>query len=97
MTSPKLADKARKVNKQEHLVEWLNNVRGFQWERKNFKDPKIELTVNHNNVTFQYTNRNISLNMLSCMYTNGDCLSNELNELKSVIDSCDTHPHLICA
>ena len=29
------------------------------------------------------------------MYTNADCLSNKLNELRSVIDSCDTHPHLI--
>ena len=29
------------------------------------------------------------------MYTNDDCLSNKLNELKSDIDSCDTHPHLI--
>ena len=30
-----------------------------------------------------------------CIYTNADCLSNKLNELMSVIDSCDTHPHLI--
>ena len=29
------------------------------------------------------------------MHTNADCLSNKLNEQKSVIDSCDTHPHLI--
>ena len=29
------------------------------------------------------------------MYTNADYLSNKLNELKSVIDSYDTHPHLI--
>ena len=29
------------------------------------------------------------------MYTNADCLSNKLNELRSVIDSCDTHPQLI--
>ena len=29
------------------------------------------------------------------MYTNGDCLSNKLNELKSVIDSCGTRPHLM--
>ena len=29
------------------------------------------------------------------MYTNVDCLSNKHNEQKSVIDSCDTHPHLI--
>ena len=29
------------------------------------------------------------------MYTNADCLSNKLNELKSVIDSYITHPHLI--
>ena len=62
---------------------------------KNSKDLESELTVNHNNVTYQYTNRNVSLNKLFCMYTNADCLSNKLNELKSVIDSCDTHPHLI--
>ena len=29
------------------------------------------------------------------MHTNADCLSNKLNERKSVIGSCDTHPHLI--
>ena len=29
------------------------------------------------------------------MYANADCLSNKLNELKSVIDSYITHPHLI--
>ena len=62
---------------------------------KNSKDPESELTVNHINVTYQYTNRNVSLNMLFCMYTNADYLSNKLNELKSVIGSCDTHPHLI--
>ena len=46
-------------------------------------------------MTYQYTNRNVSLNKLFCMYTNADCLSNKLNELRSVIDSCNTHPHLI--
>ena len=29
------------------------------------------------------------------MNTNADCLTNKLNELKSVIDSCDIHPHLM--
>ena len=58
-------------------------------------DPKSELTVDHNNVTYQYANRNVSLNTLFCMYTNADCLNNNINELKSVIDSHDTHPHLI--
>ena len=62
---------------------------------KNANDLESELTVDHNNVTYQYTNRNVSLNKLFCMYTNADCLSNKLNELKSVIDSCETHPHLI--
>ena len=62
---------------------------------KNSKDQESELTVNHNNVTYQYTNINVSLNKLFCMHTIADCLSNKLNELKSVIDSCDTHPHLI--
>ena len=62
---------------------------------KNSKDPEIELTVNRNNVTCQYSNINVSLNKLLCMYTNADCLSNRLNELNSVIDNCDTHPHLI--
>ena len=61
----------------------------------NSKDPESELTVNQNNVTYQYTNRNVSLNKLFCMYTNADCLSNKLNEQNSAIDSCDTHPHLI--
>ena len=46
-------------------------------------------------MTYQYTNKNVSLNKLFCMYTNADYLSNKLNELKSVINSCDTHPHLI--
>ena len=64
---------------------------------KNSKDPESELTVNCNDVTYQYTNRNVSINKLFCMYTNADCLSNELNKLKSAIDSCDTHPHLIGA
>ena len=62
---------------------------------KNSKDPESELTVNCNDVTYQYTNRNVSINKLFCMYTNADCLSNKLNELRSVIDSCDTHPQLI--
>ena len=62
---------------------------------ENSKYPEREHTVNHNNVTYQYTNRYVSLNKLFCMHTNVDCLSNKLNELKSVIDSCDTHPHLI--
>ena len=62
---------------------------------KNSKDPESVPTVNHNNVTYQYSNRNVSLNKLFCMYTNADCLSNKLNQLKSPIDSCDTHPHLI--
>ena len=42
----------------------------------NSKDPESELTVNHNNVTYQYTNKNVSLNKLFCMYTNADCFSN---------------------
>ena len=62
---------------------------------KNSKDPESEHTVNCNDVTYQYTNRNVSINKLFCMYTNADCLSNKLNELRSVIDSCDTHPQLI--
>ena len=90
-----LVDKAREMNKQEHMGEWFYKVRGPPWEKKILKIRKSELTVNRNNVTYQYTNRNVSLNKLFCMYTNADCLSNKLNELKSVIDSCDTHPHLI--
>ena len=62
---------------------------------KNLKDLASELTVNHYNVTYQYTNRNVSLSKLFCMYTNADCMSNKLNELRSVIDSCDAHPHLM--
>ena len=62
---------------------------------KNSKDPECELTVNCNDVTYQYTNRNVSINKLFCIYTNADCLSNKLIELRSVIDSCDTHPQLI--
>ena len=62
---------------------------------KNYKDPESKLTVNCNDVTYQYTNRNVSINKLFCMYTNADCLSNKLSELRSVIDSCDTHPQLI--
>ena len=58
------------------------------------KDPESRPTVNHNDVTHQYTNINVSLNELFCMYTNADCLSNKLNELMSVIDSCDTNPQL---
>ena len=46
-------------------------------------------------MTCQYANINVYLNKLFCMYTNTDCLSNKLNELKSVINSCDTHPHFI--
>ena len=46
-------------------------------------------------MTYQYTNRNVSLSKLLLVYTNADCLSNKLNELKSVKDSCDTHPNLI--
>ena len=62
---------------------------------KNSKDPESELTVNCNDVTYQYTNINLSLNKLFCMYTNADCLSNKLNELKAAIDRCDTHTQLI--
>ena len=62
---------------------------------KNSNDLESELTVDHNNVTYQYTNRNVSLSKLFCMYTNADCLSKKLNELNSVIDSCDTHRDLI--
>ena len=62
---------------------------------KNSKDPESEHTVNRNNVTYQYANRNVSLNKLLCIYINSDCLSNKLNELWSAIDSCDTHWHLI--
>ena len=62
---------------------------------KNYKDPESELKVNCNDVTYQYTNINVSINKLFCMYTNAGCLSNKLNELRSVIDSCDTHPQLI--
>ena len=72
----------------------LQSTRSSIGERKT-KDPESELTVNRNYVTYQYTNRNVSLNKLFCMYTNADCLSNKLNELRSVIDSCDTHPHFI--
>ena len=64
---------------------------------KNSNDPESELTVTHNNVTYQYANRNASLDKLFCMHTNADCLSNKFNELKSVIDSCDTYQHLIGA
>ena len=39
---------------------------------KNSEDPESELTVNRNNVTYQYTNRNVSLNKLFCVYTNAD-------------------------
>ena len=62
---------------------------------KKSKYPESELTVNDNNRTYQYTNTNVLLNKLFCMHTNTDCLSKRLNELKSVVDSCDTHPHLI--
>ena len=48
---------------------------------KNAKDPESELTVNHNDVTYQYTNRNVSLNRWFCMHTNADYLSNKLDEL----------------
>ena len=90
-----LVDKAREMNKQEHMGELIYKIRGPPLERENSKDPESKLTVNRNNVTNQYTNRNVSLNNLFCMYTNADCLSNKLNELKSVIDSCHTHNHLI--
>ena len=46
---------------------------------KNSKHAESELTVNHNNVTYQYTNRNVSLNKLFCMHSNADCLSNKFN------------------
>ena len=62
---------------------------------KNSKYPKSEFTVYQDNVTYQYTNRNVSLNKLFCIYINADCRSNKLNELKCLIDSCDTYPHLI--
>ena len=39
---------------------------------KNSNDPESELTVNRNYVTYQYTNRNVSINKLFCMYTNVD-------------------------
>ena len=51
--------------------------------------------MNRSNVTYQYTNINVSLNKLFCMYTNADYLKNELSELSSAKDSCDAHPHLI--
>ena len=90
-----LVDKAREMNKQEHMGKWFYKVRGPPWEKKNSDDPEGKLTVIHNNVTYQYTNIDVSLNKLFCMYTNADCLSNKLNEQMSVTDSCDTHPHLI--
>ena len=62
-----------------------------------FYDPKNEFTVNYDNASYQYTIRNTSLNKLLYMYTNADCLSNELNELTSEIDTCDAFPHLIGA
>ena len=39
---------------------------------KNSIDLESKFTVNHNNVTCQFTNRNVSLNKLLCMYTNAD-------------------------
>ena len=32
---------------------------------KNSNDPESEPTINHNNVTYQHTNRNVSLNSCS--------------------------------
>ena len=75
------------------VTTWVTTLSSIGW--KKFKNPESELTVNHNNVTYQYTNRNVSPNKLFCMHTNADCLSNALNGLKSVVDSCDTHPYLI--
>ena len=74
-----LVDKAGKMNKQDHMGEWLYKVRGPSWERIFFIDPESELTINHSNVTYQYTNINVSLNKLFCVYTNADCLSNKLD------------------
>ena len=88
------------LTRQEKLISrntWgnvLHSTRSSMGEKIS-KDLESVFTVNHNNVTYQYINRNISVNKLFCMYANADCLSNKLNELKSVIDSCDTHPHLI--
>ena len=90
-----LVDKTREMDKQDHMGEWLYKVRGSPWEKKIQKIRKVNLQKNKNNVTYQYTSRNVSLNKLFCMYSNADCLSNKLNELKSVINSCDTHPKLI--
>ena len=56
----------------------LQSTRSSMREKKS-KDPESELIVNRNNVTYQHTNRNVSLNKMFCMYTNADCLSNNLN------------------
>ena len=90
-----LVDKAREMNKQDHMGGMVLQSTRSSMGEKNSKDPESELTVNCNDVTYHYTNRNVSINKLFCMYTNADCLSNKLNELRSVIDSCDTHPQLI--
>ena len=74
---------------------WPYKVRGPPWE----KICLIFRKVNIQQITmmwfFQCTNRSVSLNKLFCMLTNAGCLSNKFNELMSVIDSCDTYPHLI--
>ena len=90
-----VVDKTREMNKEDHMGEWSYKVRGPPWDKKNSKDLESELTVIHNNVTYQYTNRNVSLNKLFCIHTNTDCLNNKLNDLKSTIDSIKKHPHLI--
>ena len=56
-----LVDKAREMNKQDHIEEWFYKVRGPPWEKKNSKDPESEHTVSRNNVTYQYANKNVSL------------------------------------
>ena len=78
-------------------ITWGNCLTKYEdlHGRKNSKDPESDLTVNRNNVTSKYANRNVSLKKLFCMHTNADCLINKLNKLKSVIDSCDAHHQLI--
>ena len=55
-----LVDKESEMNKQEHMGEWFFNLLCPQWEKKISKDPEGELTVDHNNVTYQYTKKGIS-------------------------------------
>ena len=88
---------SKKHEKRISKISWGNGFTKYEvlHGRKNAIVPVSEITTNHNDVTFQYDNKNVSLNKLFCMHTNADCLRNKVNELTSVIDSCDTHPHFI--